>query len=73
MLPPVNGTIRHSGARPRECRYFPHTWKSHRRDRTGWLGEPAFPTIQADVLPLGCGQCQVPGPAPANFPGRLCA
>ncbi len=22
----------------RECRRFSHTWKSHRRDRTGWLG-----------------------------------
>jgi hypothetical protein len=25
-------------ANPRECRRFSHTWKSHRRDRTGWLG-----------------------------------
>jgi len=25
-------------ARPRECRRFSHTWKSHRKDRTGWLG-----------------------------------
>ncbi len=24
-------------ANPRECRRFSHTWKSHRRDRTGWL------------------------------------
>src|SRR6266436_6153971 len=25
-------------ANPRECRRFSHTWKSHRRDPTGWLG-----------------------------------
>ncbi len=25
-------------ANPRECRRFSHTWKSHRGDRTGWLG-----------------------------------
>jgi hypothetical protein len=25
-------------ANPWECRRFSHTWKSHRRDRTGWLG-----------------------------------
>src|SRR6266404_8803018 len=25
-------------ANPRECRRFSHTWKSHRRDRIGWLG-----------------------------------
>jgi len=25
-------------ANPRECRRFSHAWKSHRRDRTGWLG-----------------------------------
>jgi hypothetical protein len=25
-------------ANPRKCRRFSHTWKSHRRDRTGWLG-----------------------------------
>jgi hypothetical protein len=25
-------------ANPREYRRFSHTWKSHRRDRTGWLG-----------------------------------
>ena len=24
-------------ANPRECRRFSHTWKSHRRDRAGWL------------------------------------
>ena len=24
-------------ANPQECRLFSHTWKSHRRDRTGWL------------------------------------
>ena len=24
-------------ANPRGCRRFSHTWKSHRRDRTGWL------------------------------------
>jgi len=25
-------------ATPRECRRFSRTWRSHRRDRTGWLG-----------------------------------
>ncbi len=41
--PPSVGTARFSSpktrplpANPRECRRFSHTWKSHRRDRTGW-------------------------------------
>ncbi len=43
--PPSVGSARFSSpktrplpANPRECRRFSHTWKSHRRDRTGWLG-----------------------------------
>ena len=28
--------------RSRECRRFSHTWKSHRRDRIGWLGRQAW-------------------------------
>src|SRR6266851_10147362 len=42
--PPSVGSARFSSpktrplpANPRECRRFSHTWKSHRRDRTGWL------------------------------------
>ncbi len=43
--PPSVGSARFSSpktrplpANPRECRRFSHTWKSHRGDRTGWLG-----------------------------------
>src|SRR5260370_9981400 len=43
--PPSVGSARFSSpktrplpANPRECRRFSNTWKSHRRDRTGWLG-----------------------------------
>src|SRR5258708_31357074 len=43
--PPSVGSARFSSpktrplpANPRECRRFSHTWKSRRRDRTGWLG-----------------------------------
>src|SRR6266446_2325134 len=43
--PPSVGSPRFSSpktrplpANPRECRRFSHTWKSHRRDRAGWLG-----------------------------------
>src|SRR6266436_2859379 len=43
--PPLVGSARFSSpktrplpANPRECRRFSHTWKSHRRDRTDWLG-----------------------------------
>ena len=27
-----------TAANPGECRRFSHTWKSHRRDRAGWVG-----------------------------------
>jgi len=43
--PPSVGSARFSSPKtrpmppnPRECRRFSHTGKSHRRDRTGWLG-----------------------------------
>src|SRR5712671_7208654 len=41
-------------ANPRECRRFSHTWKSHRRDRTGWLGrEDSNPRVDAGKEQLG--------------------
>src|SRR6267142_1795453 len=44
-------------ANPRECRRFSNTWKSHRRDRTGWLGRldsnQGMAESKSAALPLG--------------------
>ncbi len=39
-------------ANPRECRRFSHTWKSHRRDRTGWPALKGFEPICVDFEPV---------------------
>jgi hypothetical protein len=62
--PPSVGSARFSSpktrplpANPRECRRFSHTWKSHRRDRTGWLGRQdsnlGMAESKSAALPLG--------------------
>jgi hypothetical protein len=35
----ASGVAALAGQNPPECRRFSHTRKSHRRDRTGWLGD----------------------------------
>ncbi len=34
----VEVAVRNMKAAPKPLGRFSHTWKSHRRDRTGWLG-----------------------------------
>src|SRR5229473_7277752 len=59
-------------ANPREYRRFSHTWKSHRRDRTGWLGRQDSNLGMAESPQVVCpgrlaheAPCWIEGKAPA--------